>query len=84
MELPEPPWGRPQSLDEAVQIHSRWIARLAAGRPPLADSDQCGGCRYYVQLRGTLGMDWGACTNAESEYDRQCVFEHWTCLSFRR
>jgi len=40
---------------------------------------QCLQCRYYVELSGELGADWGACTNELSQYDGQLVFEHWTC-----
>lgn len=45
---------------------------------------QCGGCCYYVTLDASLGADWGACTNARSEYDGRVVFEHWTCAAFTR
>lgn len=45
---------------------------------------QCGGCTYYIPLEGKLGGDWGACSNPKSQYDRTCVFEHWTCKEFKR
>lgn len=44
---------------------------------------QCLHCRFYVTLDGIMGMDWGACTNKVSQYDRQLVFEHWTCKEYR-
>lgn len=44
---------------------------------------QCMFCRHYVPLEGSIGADWGACTNPSSEYDRRCVFEHWTCKGFQ-
>jgi hypothetical protein len=44
---------------------------------------QCGGCRFYICIEGPLGADWGVCGNARSEYDRQAVFEHWTCKEFK-
>jgi hypothetical protein len=43
---------------------------------------QCLHCRYYDPLDSPLGMDWGACVNPASQYDRQVVFEHWTCTKF--
>lgn len=45
---------------------------------------QCGGCQYYIPLEGDLGSDWGACSNARSEYDGRVVFEHHTCKEFRQ
>ena len=43
---------------------------------------QCISCVYYTPLEGELGQDWGACTNPRSQYDRECVFEHWTCKHY--
>lgn len=43
---------------------------------------QCGGCARFVPLEGTIGMDWGACTHPESQYDKRVVFEHWSCKYF--
>lgn len=43
---------------------------------------QCLHCRYYLPLDGRLGADWGACSSAASQYDRQVVFEHWTCPEY--
>lgn len=40
---------------------------------------QCGGCRFYL----TLNADWGVCSLPGGQYDRQAVFEHWTCKGFR-
>ena len=45
---------------------------------------QCLFCRHYIPLETRLGMDWGACTNVLSQYDRQVVFEHWTCIAYMR
>jgi hypothetical protein len=39
----------------------------------------CLHCRYYAELSGPPGADWGACTNERSQYDGELVFEHWTC-----
>lgn len=49
-------------------------------RDPDNGAMQCLHCRYYTELTGELGADWGACTSEQSQYDGQIVFEHWTCL----
>ena len=46
------------------------------------DCTQCMFCRYYAQLEGPHGYDWGACLKEGGQYDRQLVFEHWTCRDF--
>ncbi|MBM7775946.1 hypothetical protein JOD54_006150 [Actinokineospora baliensis] len=43
---------------------------------------QCGACRYWFPLAGTLGSDHGACANAESPFDRTVQFEHDGCEAF--
>lgn len=43
---------------------------------------QCLHCAHYIPLDGRMGMDWGACSNPDSEYDREVVFEHWTCSAY--
>lgn len=43
---------------------------------------QCGSCQYYIPLESRHGSDWGACSNPNSQYDRSCTFEHWTCKEF--
>lgn len=43
---------------------------------------QCLHCRYYDELESPMGLDWGACNNPASQYDRTVVFEHWTCKEF--
>lgn len=48
----------------------------------LGECRQCLLCRYYCELEGPLGMDWGACLKPGGQYDRQVVFEHWTCRDF--
>lgn len=77
--------------------HERWIRSLRKTWPegvpaqdlqPWPDTQRGGGvkqclhCAHYVELEGALGSDWGACSNAASQYDRQVVFEHWTCKEF--
>ncbi|HEU5109003.1 MAG TPA: DUF3027 domain-containing protein, partial [Micromonosporaceae bacterium] len=43
---------------------------------------QCGGCRYWIALRGDLGSDYGACINADSPFDGQIRFEHDGCSAY--
>lgn len=86
----ESPWGRPQSEEEMAQIHRRWIESLAGehGRTtPPTDVEgeewelaQCGGCCYFIPLEGSIGMDWGVCSNPKSPHDREATFEHFGCL----
>lgn len=45
-------------------------------------SQQCGMCRYFVKLTGPLGLDYGACTNPGSAFDRHIMFEHDGCEKF--
>lgn len=79
-------------------VHDRWQSQLRENLPvgvPVSEKDpswpetfaehecrQCLLCRYYCDLEGPLGMDWGACLKAGGQYDRQVVFEHWTCRDF--
>jgi hypothetical protein len=42
------------------------------------------GCRWYVKLQGSLGHDWGVCTNAQSHRCGLLTFEHQGCQQFER
>lgn len=78
----EPPFGsRPQPKEEFQKIHDRWIKRMGSMKQP-ADR-QCGGCCYYIPLEGSIGQDWGACSNPKSSWDGTVVFEHFTCRHHR-
>src|SRR5579859_3335495 len=44
--------------------------------------EQCGGCRYYLRLRGRLSSDWGVCSNHLSDWDGLALFEHDGCEHF--
>lgn len=44
---------------------------------------ECMVCQFYRKLEGTLGYDWGACTNAQSLHDGTVVFEHAGCSHFQ-
>lgn len=56
--------------------HERWIELRHL---PPDEGRECMGCRFYVSLRGPLGMDWGVCSNPLSRYDGRLCFEHDGC-----
>jgi hypothetical protein len=77
-----PPWGLPQSPEDFERVHPRWYEKLPLRENAAGDAqwtEQCGGCRYYIPLDGTIGEDWGACSNPLSLHDRTVVFEHYGC-----
>ncbi|SBT40067.1 DUF3027 domain-containing protein [Micromonospora auratinigra] len=82
--------GRPWSGDDAGHndaCHQRWRQRLRrdTGGPGYREKwydEQCGGCRYWIALRGELGRDYGACTHPGSAHDGQVRFEHDGCPVF--
>ncbi len=47
-------------------------------------AEQCGGCCYYIPLVGSIGADWGGCSNGRSPQDRTVVFEHYGCSKHSR
>lgn len=78
----EPPFGsRPQPNEEFQKIHGRWIKRMGSMKQPV--DCQCGGCCYYIPLEGSIGQDWGVCSNPKSSWDGIVVFEHSTCRHHR-
>jgi Protein of unknown function (DUF3027) len=40
------------------------------------------GCKYFIPLEGTLGMDWGVCANPASPRVGLLTFEHQGCKAF--
>jgi hypothetical protein len=40
------------------------------------------GCRFYRILHGSLGFDWGVCTNPASHRNGLLTFEHQGCPQF--
>ncbi len=40
------------------------------------------GCKWYRELDGELGGDWGVCTNPKSHRCGLLTFEHQGCLHF--
>lgn len=65
-------------------IHERWILKRNRRQesPKYEDSwyaEQCGACRFFIALSGKLGLDYGACCNANSAFDGVVRFEHDGC-----
>jgi hypothetical protein len=83
-DLPEgvPTRGDPEQMWPAT------FGDMVDGKPEhrLGDGEgycfQCLHCRNYVPLEFPLGMDWGACVKEGGQYERQAVFEHWTCKDY--
>ncbi|MEV7376465.1 DUF3027 domain-containing protein [Streptomyces sp. NPDC090301] len=73
--------------DAGDDVHRRWLQLLnrSTGSPSYRDEwfdEQCGGCRFWIPLSGDLGLDWGACTHADSRFDGRVRFEHDGCEYF--
>ncbi|MGW6013088.1 DUF3027 domain-containing protein [Streptomyces sp. NPDC055210] len=67
--------------------HKRWLPALnrTTDQPTYRDEwfdEQCGGCLFWVALRGELGRDWGVCTQPDSPFDGRARFEHDGCELF--
>ena len=45
---------------------------------------QCYGCRFYHELAGDRGMDWGVCFNPASPYAGRVKFEHQGCAAYEQ
>ncbi|MDA0184073.1 DUF3027 domain-containing protein [Solirubrobacter phytolaccae] len=67
--------------------HRRWARDLNRA----TDSDgyrdewyreQCGACRWWIPLTGAWGLDWGVCSNPNSQFDARARFEHDGCAAF--
>ena len=40
------------------------------------------GCKYFIELKGELGNDWGVCCNKNSHRYSLLTFEHQGCQKF--
>ena len=40
------------------------------------------GCKYFIELKGELGNDWGICFNKNSHRYSLLTFEHQGCQKF--
>lgn len=45
--------------------------------------DCSGSCKWYLALKGKLGMDWGVCANPRSHRSGLLTFEHQGCSHFQ-
>jgi hypothetical protein len=66
------------------KVHDRWLTRLNRNTavPGYLDEwhrQQYSSCRRWIPLSGQAGLDWGACTHEQSEFDGQVRFEHDGC-----
>lgn len=68
----------PKIIEQHKETHKRWAKDYA--RP--FDGNQCFLCRFYVELKNPLGMDWGVCSNPKSVFDGELRFEHNGCDDF--
>ena len=50
--------------------------------PELNYPDCSMGCKYYLELKGELGNDWGVCCNKNSHRYSLLTFEHQGCQKF--
>lgn len=50
---------------------------------PEEDYPDCSmGCKYFIELKGELGNDWGICCNKNSHRYSLLTFEHQGCQKF--
>ena len=50
---------------------------------PTKDYPDCSvGCKWFAPLKGTLGFDWGVCSNPASHRCGLLTFEHQGCLAY--
>lgn len=63
---------RPEDYDPWGDV-KRWAD------PNVLYPDCSTGCRFFTELRGALGADWGVCSNPESHRSGLLTFEHQGC-----
>ena len=75
--------------DPCEHVHLLAIMhRRATDYEPYGETDRgsredCScGCRFYIELRGELGRDWGVCANPISPRCGLLTFEHQGCNWF--
>ena len=76
--------------EHARKTHYRWVdEKLSRNRdvddPKYKDewvNEPCFLCIYYIPLKGSLGSDWGVCSNPKSQFDSRVMFEHDGCDFF--
>jgi hypothetical protein len=60
------PWGKVVRWEDPNRDYPKWS----------------GGCKWYVELEGEVGFDWGVCTNLASHRCGLLTFEHQGCEAF--
>lgn len=71
------------------ETHYRWVELVGTNHNRRdvneeANERPCVLCEFYIELTGSLGNDWGVCSNADSPFDARLMFEHDGCEYFRR
>lgn len=65
--------------------HARWMGKRNRRQEETENYDaswgleQCFNCMFFVPLSGVFSDDYGACSNAESPFDKTVMFEHDGC-----
>ena len=75
-----------QLLAEVVEYDPRdWspFGLLDREQSDTYGGDCSSGCVFYLPLKGSLGMDWGVCTNPGSHRLGKLTFEHQGCYAFQ-
>ena len=75
------------SVDHFGECHQRWSGKRnrKIENPEYRDEwwrEQCLACRYFIPLTGIFMEDYGACTNKNSRFDKNVMFEHDGCEQF--
>jgi hypothetical protein len=70
-------------------LHQQWLSRAKRriDDPYYREewwAEQCGGCRFWLELAGPMGLDYGGCSNAVSPFFGLIRFEHDGCDAFDR
>jgi hypothetical protein len=70
-----------------ADVHQLWLARRNRRHEDVGYRDewwaeQCGGCRFWLELAGQLGFDYGVCSNPKSPFFGLVRFEHDGCESY--
>ncbi len=73
-----------QAVKTNDQAHREATARRWGDRISADDwsPDQCGRCTFWVPLAGRWGLDWGACSNAQSPNDGKVTSDPDRCHAF--
>ncbi len=67
--------------------HQRWMDMRNRRQEDNSYKDewyagQCGACWFFIRLSGLFTEDYGGCSNPESKFDKNIMFEHDGCNNF--